>query len=308
MHVLLAILVSLLFTPAHPQSHSMIDRAKIILPYLPIHPEAVTDTKAFGEAVGLPHLTGGGPKYGGPTKGYSAVLSALPNDAVRITATKTEDGQWLSRSVEVNLSALLHGHNAIPITTAPMLCAALSELQTVVSKFLICRADHVRVIPGLRANAGSYWSKVELPLNLHDPEGHLSHLLQGCTHNAIRNDPMTRKGSRKLPGTELTVNVYSTNAPDGGGKEGREFRNGQSPFRTFTEPGHPGQLQPLSKDHAYNPRAGGRESPFTFRGMPPDDEKSPSIACNSRKHTAELFPGSAYERSPQDLWQQWGSP
>ncbi|WP_035600638.1 hypothetical protein [Haloferula sp. BvORR071] len=184
----------------------MIDQAKIFLNFMRLKQELFDDPEAFRVACGLPHLDVRVSSSG--KKGtITARISLVADDAVVITAVR-RDGCWYAWLVEFNLGKLLHGHNAIPITRAAMLCAALSELQAVMQLVLEKSADAKRLIPGLPGSR-SHWSMIELSLNLGDPDRVLVQAFLASSHPAIRNEPMSRGNWRKLPGTHLVVRTYA---------------------------------------------------------------------------------------------------
>ncbi len=189
----------------------MLDRSKISLPLLEIHPDLVRAPDQFARDHGFP-LLDWQPKTSRKTKdGYqrrTAKLSPLADDIVVVWTVRKGD-RYFAVYVEFNPGGLLFGHNGIPIDSPRLLCAALSELVAVMKLLLRNTSDADLVVPGVKRGGGSYWSSLEIQVNLHDPSGALFQACANASHSRIRRPAFHVSGeSRKLRGTNLIVNIY----------------------------------------------------------------------------------------------------
>lgn len=189
----------------------MLDRSKISLPLLEIHPDLVRDPDQFARDHGFP-LLDWQPKTSRKTKdGYprlTAKLSPIADDIVVIW-TKRSGDRYFAGSVEFSPGGLQFGHNGIPIDRPDLLCAALSELVAVIKPLLRKPSDAELVVPGVKRGGGSHWSSLEIQVNLHDPSGSLFQACSNASHSRIRRPAFHVSGeSRKLRGTNLIVNIY----------------------------------------------------------------------------------------------------
>ena len=189
----------------------MLDRSKISLPLLEIHPDLVRDPDQFARDHGFP-LMDWQPKTGRKTKDgvqrLTAKLSPLADDIVVVWTVRKGD-RYFAVSIEFNPGGLLLGHNGVPINRPDLLCAALSELVAVMKPLLRNASDADLVVPGVKRGGGSHWSSLEIQVNLHDPSGALFQACSNASHPRIRKPAFHVSGeSRKLRGTNLIVNIY----------------------------------------------------------------------------------------------------
>ena len=207
MHVLVVILLAVqaIFAPL------MLDRSRISLPQLEIHPALVANPDQFAAEHNLPLLEWQ-PKPTRRTKDgkprHTAKLSPFADDALVIWAVRS-GRRYFAYLLEFNPAKLLYGHNGVPLGSPYRLCEALSELHAWVAILLRKQAYSDYVIPGLKRGSGAYWSTLEILIHLLDPDGRLLHAFSNCSHASIRKQAFDVSGeSRKLRGSLMAVSIY----------------------------------------------------------------------------------------------------
>jgi hypothetical protein len=94
-----------------------------------------------------------------------------------VVAQRLDDGRWRASAIDVNLPAILHGHNGWPLHTQ----AELDQSLTIARHFLrrvTTKNSHTRLVPGLGAGNEGYIKSLEAMVQIQDP----GHRLLKCSH------------------------------------------------------------------------------------------------------------------------------
>jgi len=190
--------------------HMPLDRCTITTSF-PINPAVITNTDAFRIETGL-ELRDFRPSSQF-IKGFmhqSAVLQIGNYGGIRVYAKKANLGNWEAKSIEVNPAKLLYGHNGRILSEAEGL-TSLSVAAKLLSPLLANAEDAIHLIPGLADNSLAYWSKLEIPMHLHDPDGTLLHAFRNPGHPAIHKPALRGDGESVKLGAKrggLKINIY----------------------------------------------------------------------------------------------------
>ncbi len=152
----------------------MLDRCKISLHAVELHPSLATDPSQFAAEHGLPDLvwqpTTSARNKARETR-VTAKISLLADEALVIWV-RQEGHRFFAISLEFNPAKLLYGHNGALLATPYRLSEALTEVRALVAILLRKQSDADHVIPGLKTGNGTYWNMLEILLHFHDPDGY----------------------------------------------------------------------------------------------------------------------------------------
>lgn len=110
--------------------------------------------------------------------------------------------------IELNLRKILWGHNGINISDGDDLSHALMIVRHALQHLLIHPEDASRLIPGLDETPISYWSSLELALDLRDPGLVIRRHLERMRSPAVRRDPEFYENTIRLKGKNVTIKCY----------------------------------------------------------------------------------------------------
>lgn len=130
---------------------------------------------------------------------------------VRVYLEKLK-GAYYIRTLDINPSKLLFGYNGIVLHTAELV-VALTLVKDILAPLLADEADAIHLIPGLApmGQHRAFWNRVELPMNIADPEERLLDFFKNSRHPSIRKRALGCEGeSYKIGGrsTEMSINFY----------------------------------------------------------------------------------------------------
>ncbi|MGJ8724584.1 MAG: hypothetical protein ACSHYB_08510 [Roseibacillus sp.] len=111
-------------------------------------------------------------------------------------------------SIELNLRTLLFGHNGVPIRNSNELCFALAVIAHALSKILVNPELAVELIPGAGSRQWSYWSRIELALDVADPGRDILGAMNSSRSPRIRKNATFYPNSVYLQGTNATIKAY----------------------------------------------------------------------------------------------------
>ncbi|MCP5536113.1 MAG: hypothetical protein H7A51_07725 [Akkermansiaceae bacterium] len=125
----------------------------------------------------------------------------------RPSETPDQSEQYVNK-IEINLRKILHGQNGISINNDKNLCAAILIARHAMSHLLVKPEQASELIPGLRYNEHSYWRKVEIALDVHDPGYVILDQMKYMKSPYIRNSALPYPNSTHLNGTNLELKAY----------------------------------------------------------------------------------------------------
>lgn len=142
-----------------------------------------------------------------PEGNITARFRMGPRKALKVFA-KRENDHWFATKIEGNLLKLLYGHNSISIRTQHEFLVGLTRFYDVVS-WIVPEPWRFRILPGLGQNNTSYWSKIEFPVHVPDPDRRLFSALQHVRHQGMRLAAWRCDAeSLKLQGGTKSINIY----------------------------------------------------------------------------------------------------
>lgn len=178
-----------------PDIHIMpLDRC-VIKSSSTIHPHLRTNPKSFVRDLDLPVRTSkptrGRCEYG-PT--WNLSLDVLAYKGITLKLRQVVGNPLTEVTIEFNPGTCLFGHNGRILLLTEFL-DALALLVTQLRPLLRDAHDWVDLVPGLRQGGCAYWSYLEIPFQLRDPNGALLGRLRHSRH------PSITKASRHWPGS-----------------------------------------------------------------------------------------------------------
>jgi hypothetical protein len=140
--------------------------------------------------------------------GHSCVVQLHRYDALKLFCARSAEGRWTIRTITLNPGKILSGHNGLALDENEFI-HAMSIATRLLRPVLVKPGDHVHLIPGVHPAGEAYWSKLELPLNLHDPEGALWSALRNARYPLMTPRP-TSKDSMMIgnAGSALSIAIY----------------------------------------------------------------------------------------------------
>jgi hypothetical protein len=137
---------------------------------------------------------------------------------------------WTVDKITFNPGKLVFGHNGRALTVEDFQ-KALSILLQYVTVLLKDPADFIHVIPGISDDSGAWWSSLEIPFQVADPDGHLLQAFMNAKHPRIRKPALRCVGQsiswRSCTG-DLAIKVYrkdiemvARKGEEGRGRRGR---------------------------------------------------------------------------------------
>ncbi len=130
--------------------------------------------------------------------------------ALFLTCYQPEGGHWKITSIEFNPVTLLYGHNAKVLDRSDFI-TAMTVARDLVTRILARPDDAIHVIPGSHPESVAYWSEIEIPLNLFDPDGHLWDILRNTRTQLVRKRAYDYKDESTHLGAKdgaLSIKIY----------------------------------------------------------------------------------------------------
>lgn len=127
-----------------------------------------------------------------------------------IYLAQSQDGRWRAKTIHINPGKILYGHNGRPLSETECL-TAFSIAIDLLTPLLAKPGDAIHLIPGTSPDSEAYWSMLEIPMHLHDPDGSFQHAFRNPSHPSIRKPAFRVEGeSVKLgaPRGHLHINFY----------------------------------------------------------------------------------------------------
>lgn len=195
------------------QSHIiiiMIDHIKAAHDGLPLVSNTINDLIDGGQDVasnlGLPHaqIT----THRDDRKNCrTAHISLLPCDALTLFAEERE-GEWFAKSTSCTSSSVIKGHNAYAITEDAAFTAFLGRTRDLISK-IVMPSHHDHIIPGENPKSKTYWSSLEIFVQLADPLERFMSDFRNMKHESINKRATHYDGETiSLLGRYRTFTVY----------------------------------------------------------------------------------------------------
>lgn len=137
-----------------------------------------------------------------------ATIKLGPGAATHINVRKEDDVLWRINSIRIALPRWLWGHNGRFISDHEELLLALYRFHTVVG-LLVEDRDRHRLLPGLGEGNSTYWSSIEFPVHLPDPDGRVLEAMKNMRHRDLsRTRASIRESSATLSGAGLLIRAY----------------------------------------------------------------------------------------------------
>jgi hypothetical protein len=186
-----------------------IDRFRIAVAGLPIHPGIIDDPEEFAARHGFTDVSVT-TRFDKRRRRRIAIIELLPNGALALFLEEIA-GRWNVRSISGTAGALLYGHNGRALSEVALI-AVLCRIRYFCGK-LILENFHDQIIPGESPTSDSYWSLLEIFVQLSDSSGELLRSFRNMRHSKIRN--LARYFANKTPsltGKKVKFIVYDKSA------------------------------------------------------------------------------------------------
>lgn len=113
------------------------------------------------------------------------------------------------KEIQINPAKILRGHNGQAIGSDLELAYALTIVRVAVASILENRNDAPYLIPGPElAENSCYWRKIEIALDLKDPDKQLLKMMKHARSSKIRDTPWVFGSTTQLDGTNLSLKAY----------------------------------------------------------------------------------------------------
>jgi len=110
--------------------------------------------------------------------------------------------------INLNLRKILWGHNGINIRDGDDLSYALMIVRHALQHLLVESEDASRLIPGLDEKPISYWSSLELAMDIRDPGLVIRRHLERMRSPSVRRNPEFYENTTRLNGKDVTIKSY----------------------------------------------------------------------------------------------------
>jgi hypothetical protein len=154
------------------------------------------------------------------------VYTRASPDADRNAAQSAEPGPQYVDSIVLNPSKFIHGHNGHTLATEAEICLALSCAKEALTAILQRPEDAGRLIPGLGQASGSYWSQMEIAMNILDEDKAIFKQMANMRNSAIRSKAVREENTVYQRGTRFILKAYDKVA---------HLKNKNKPRLTFDE-------------------------------------------------------------------------
>lgn len=200
----------------YPNSKSQfpLDRCRIRTE-VELNPQFMDSPEAVAPTLGIDwyDFGRGHQKQSADYKGQSVTIHLAQYGALFLMCYKPKGGRWAITSIELNPVTLLYGHNARVLDRFDFI-TAMTVAKGLVTRILARPADAIHVIPGIHPDSRAYWSHIEIPLNLYDPDGCLWDVLRNTRTQLLRKraydheEESTYLGAKDGP---LSIKIYRKN-------------------------------------------------------------------------------------------------
>jgi hypothetical protein len=143
-------------------------------------------------------------------QGRSVTIQLAQYGALFLTCYQPDAGHWKITSIEFNPVTLLYGHNAKVLDRSDFI-TAMTVARDLVTRILARPDDAIHVIPGSHPESLAYWSEIEIPLNLFDPNGRLWDILRNTRTQLVRKRAYDYKDESTHLGAKdgaLSIKIY----------------------------------------------------------------------------------------------------
>jgi hypothetical protein len=197
-----------------PTGHATVpmplDRSTIRTSF-PIAEQIITDPHTFRNERGL-ELRVSEPKsaHAGDDEHLSRTLLIGTCGGVSVDVGRPPCGRWAATQIHVNPGKILYGHNGRALNEIEVI-TALSLALELVAPLLELPGDWINILPGITIAGKAHWSRLEIPLHLHDPDGAVEHVFRNPRHPEIKKPALRADGESVKLGSgraQLQINVY----------------------------------------------------------------------------------------------------
>jgi hypothetical protein len=182
----------------------VLDRC-VISTHFEITPEVITDRVLFNQKHSTDILDND-PRSrqvaGQNQKSQKLVFSSY--GGIVVFTDEVSNGRWFANRIHFNPRNVLFRHNGHRICIDDF-TIALTILREQVSKILKRPADIIHIVPGLHPHSNSFWSTLEITVDLADPDGQLEERVFKNPHH-----PKMKESFRHREGT---VQIGSPDGP-----------------------------------------------------------------------------------------------
>lgn len=144
---------------------------------------------------------------------YHSSFDLFADGALRVY-THSEECEETNRSeqfiyhIELNLRKILWGHNGRTIADGEDLCHALLIVRHAMKHLLVRPEEASHLIPGVGGNEISYWQRMELAMDVWDPDLVIRRRLEWMRSPSVRRKPEFYTHTSLLDGKEVDLKVY----------------------------------------------------------------------------------------------------
>lgn len=191
----------------------MFDRSTITIPSqgVPILPVVISDPEGFATANHFPDFS---LKFAYRHREdklslhvRTARIELLPHEELVVNLRQVGE-HWYLVKITFTAPKFIWGHNAQIVSMPEQLILCLARLRDMVGRLVGSR--HIElIVPGEAKQGCSYWSALEIPFHLPDPDDHLFKAFSSMKHRSIRTKSAVYKGeSHSLSGKHLGFIAY----------------------------------------------------------------------------------------------------
>lgn len=144
---------------------------------------------------------------------YHCKFDLFADGALRVYSrsrerSDTKRSEQFVYRVDLNLRKILWGHNGINIRDGDDLSYALVIVRHALRHLLVHPDDASRLIPGLDEKPISYWSSLEIAMDIRDPGLVIRRHLERMRSPAVRRNPEFYENTTRLNGKNMTIKCY----------------------------------------------------------------------------------------------------
>jgi len=198
------------FNPNPPTPLAPLDRFAISTA-IPLEPQLVSDTAGFRLRTGVPIRRIQPSKSYAKNKEYPAANVFISDyKGLRLFIDHRGYEPWTLRKIEGNFATLFHGANGL-ILTANELLLGLSLLIELLTPLLANEVDFVHLVPALTSDSRAFFSLVEIPFQISDPDGRYQHAFLNPRHPEIKKAAIRCDGESVhlgAPNAEMSIDFY----------------------------------------------------------------------------------------------------
>ena len=184
--------------PGFPRELPMLLDRTIITTRFKINPEVFTDRPAFNSKHGTDILDSHprSRQVGGEDqRTHNLVFGSY--GGIVVSAEELGRDCWYATRIHLNPRNVLYRHNGKGVDVEDALIA-FTILREEVSTILADPADIIHILPGLHPDSRAFWSLLEIPIDLYDPDGTLEKVFRNPHYPKMGEGFRVRNGTVQI--------------------------------------------------------------------------------------------------------------